>query len=134
MQIRTTAAALALVFGAAILLTTTPAAAHHAVQGQFDVEKTVTVDATLTRIELVNPHPQVYFDVKDAKGAVKNWRVEAPAIAALRRMGLLRILKVGTLYKVEYSPARNGEPIALMRAIITADGKRYGGSLQDVTQ
>ena len=119
MQIRTVAAAFALVFGAAIL--SSPALAHHAVQGQFDVEKTVTVDATLTRIELVNPHPQVYFDVKDTKGAVKNWRIEAPAIAALRRMGLLRILKVGTSYKVEYSPARNGEPIALMRAIITAD-------------
>ena len=134
MQIRKVAAAFALIFGAAILFGQAPASAHHAVQGQFDVEKTVTSDAVLTRIELVNPHPQVYFDVKDAKGAVKNWRIEAPAIAALRRMGLLRILKVGTSYKVEYSPARNGEPIALMRAIITADGKRYGGSLQDVTQ
>lgn len=132
MRFRTTAAAFAVVLGGAIL--STPALAHHAVQGQFDVEKTVTVDAVLTRIELVNPHPQVYFDVKDPKGAVKNWRVEAPAIAALRRMGLLRILKVGAAYKVEYSPARNGEPIALMRAIITTDGKRYGGSLQDVTQ
>jgi hypothetical protein len=49
-------------------------------------------------------------------------------------MGLLRILKVGTPYKVEYSPARNGQPNALLRAIMTADGKRYGGSLQDVTQ
>jgi hypothetical protein len=134
MQIWKAAAAFTLVFGAAILSSQTPALAHHAVQGQFDVEKTVTSDAVLTRIELVNPHPQVYFDVKDAKGAVVSWRIEAPAIAALRRMGLLRILKVGTSYKVEYSPARNGQPIALMRAIITADGKRYGGSLQDVTQ
>jgi hypothetical protein len=132
MRFRTVAPAFAVVVSVAIL--SAPAMAHHAVQGQFDVEKTVTADAVLTRIELVNPHPQVYFDVKDPKGAVKSWRVEAPAIAALRRMGLLRILKVGTAYKVEYSPARNGEPIALMRAIITADGKRYGGSLQDVTQ
>ena len=134
MQFGKAPATLALVFGAAILFGQAPALAHHAVQGQFDVEKTVTSDAVLTRIELVNPHPQVYFDVKDAKGAVTSWRIEAPAIAALRRMGLLRILKVGTAYKVEYSPARNGQPNALMRAIITADGKRYGGSLQDVTQ
>ena len=134
MQIRKAATAFALFLGAAILSGQTPALAHHAVQGQFDVDKTVTVDAVLTRIELVNPHPQVYFDVKDGKGVVTNWRIEAPAIAALRRMGLLRILKVGTSYKVEYSPARNGQPNALMRAIITADGKRYGGSLQDVTQ
>jgi Family of unknown function (DUF6152) len=134
MRARGLSAALALFLGAVIVGGQPPALAHHAVQGQFDVEKTVTVDAVLTRIELVNPHPQVYFDVKGEKGATVNWRIEAPAIAALRRMGLLRILKVGTSYKVEYSPARNGQPIALMRAIVAPDGKRYGGSLQDVTQ
>jgi hypothetical protein len=134
MQIRKVALAFALSLGAVILSGQAPALAHHAVQGQYDVEKTLNFDGVLTRIELVNPHPQVYFDVKDAKGAVTSWRIEAPAIAALRRMGLLRILKVGTSYKVEYSPARNGQPIALMRAIVTADGKRYGGSLQDITR
>ena len=121
-------------FASAAAALNAPAQAHHAVQGQFDVAKTESFDGVLTRIELVNPHPQVYFDVKSGKDAVVSWRIEAPAIAALRRMGLLRILKVGTTYKVEYSPARNGQPIALMRAIVTPDGKRYGGSLQDVTQ
>jgi len=110
------------------------AGAHHAVQAQFNVDRTDVFDGVLTRVELVNPHPQIYFDVKDKSGAKTSWRIEAPAIAALRRMGLMRILKVGDTYKVEYSPARNGEKNALMRAIVTSDGKRYGGSLQDVTQ
>ena len=126
-------AALATAVGGLVLGLGWPAVAHHAVQGQYDVEQTLSFDGKLTRIELINPHPQIYFDVS-SKGAVTNWRIEAPAIAALRRMGLMRILKVGDSYKVEYSPARNGQPIALMRAVVTSDGMRYGGSLQDVTQ
>lgn len=108
-----------------------PATAHHAVQGQFDVGKTAIVKAKLTKIEMVNPHPQLYFDFPQAKGAAVNWRIEAPAIAALRRMGLLRMLKSGETYTVEYSAARNGEPIGLLRAVVTPDGKRFGSLLAD---
>jgi hypothetical protein len=123
-------AASALGLGGLIAL---PAAdAHHAVQSQFDVDTTKTIKAKLTKIEMVNPHPQLYFDFPQAGGkAAINWRIEAPAIAALRRMGLLRILKVGETYTVDYAPARNGQPNALLRAIVTADGKRFGGLLTD---
>lgn len=125
------AAGLALISTGAIALITAPATAHHAVQSQFDVEKTLTIKAKLTKIEMVNPHPQLYFDFPQAKGAAVNWRIEAPAIAALRRMGLLRILKVGETYTVDYAPARNGQPNALLRALVTADGRRFGGLLTD---
>ena len=121
-------AAIVLAAGA---VTLTPAFAHHAVQSQFDVEKTLSIKAKLTKIEMVNPHPQLYFDFADAKGKAVNWRIEAPAVAALRRMGLLRILKVGETYTVDYAPARNGQPNALLRALVTADGKRFGGLLTD---
>jgi hypothetical protein len=46
-------------------------------------------------------------------------------------MGLLRLLKVGETYTVEYSAARNGQPNALLRALVTADGRRFGGLLTD---
>jgi hypothetical protein len=115
----------------ASVATLAPASAHHAVQSQFDVEKTLSIKAKLTKIEMVNPHPQLYFDFPDAKGKVLNWRIEAPAVAALRRMGLLRILKVGETYTVDYAPARNGQPNALLRALVTQDGKRFGGLLTD---
>lgn len=120
--------AIGLAGGAALV---TPAFAHHAVQSQFDVDRTLTIKAKLTKIELVNPHPQLYFDFPQAKGPAVNWRIEAPAMAALRRMGLLRILKVGETYTVDYAPARNGQPNALLRALVTADGKRFGGLLTD---
>jgi hypothetical protein len=110
---------------------TAPALAHHAVQAQFDVNKTQTIKAKLTRIEMVNPHPQLYFDFPQGKGAAVSWRIESPSIAALRRMGLLRLLKVGETYTVEYSAARNGQHNALLRALVTADGRRFGGLLTD---
>jgi Family of unknown function (DUF6152) len=119
-----------LVVGLAVALAV-PAFGHHAVQAQFDVEKTLSIKAKLTKIEMVNPHPQLYFDFPQPKGASINWRIEAPAVAALRRMGILRILKTGDTYTVDYAPARNGQPNALLRAIVTADGKRFGGLLTD---
>lgn len=108
-----------------------PVQAHHAVQAQFEVETRLTTQGDLTRIQLVNPHPQLYFDLPGEDGEAVNWRIEAPAIAGLRRMGILRILKVGESYSLEYAPARNGEPNGLFRAIVTEDGRRFGSEVAD---
>lgn len=113
---------------------TFPVQAHHAVQAQFDVETQLSAQGELTRIQLVNPHPQLYFDLPGEDGEVVNWRMEAPAIAGLRRMGILRILKVGDAYQVDYAPARNGEPNGLFRAIVTEDGRRFGSEVADPNQ
>ena len=110
---------------------TAPALAHHAVQGQFDVKQTTSFKGKLTKIEMVNPHPQLYFDVKDAKGAPVSWRLEAPAIAALRRMGLLRILKVGDTYTIDLSVQRDGKPVGLLLGITTPDGKKFASIVKD---
>ncbi len=101
--------------------------AHHAAQAQFDVEKIEALSGKLTKIEMINPHPQLYFTVAGDEGEVA-WRVEAPAIAALRRMGILRSLRVGQTYKVDYFPSRDGSPIALMGAITDSEGRRFGGT------
>lgn len=100
--------------------------AHHAAQAQFDVENIQLLRGKLTKIEMINPHPQLYFTVVGDEGEVA-WRVEAPAIAALRRMGILRSLRVGQTYEVDYFPSRDGSPIALMGAITDSDGRRFGG-------
>jgi len=70
--------------------------------------------------------PQLYFTVAGEEGDVA-WRVEAPAIGALRRMGILRSLRIGQIYEVDYFPSRDGSPIALMGAITDSEGRRFGG-------
>jgi len=100
--------------------------AHHAAQAQFDVETAKVLRGKLTKIEMINPHPQLYFTVAGEEGDVA-WRVEAPAIGALRRMGILRSLRIGQIYEVDYFPSRDGSPIALMGAITDSEGRRFGG-------
>lgn len=111
-------ACLALFLGASI------ATAHHAVQAQFDVNDVQSFTGTMTKVELINPHPYFHLDVEMPDGEVVNWSIESVALNALRRMGLIKQLQVGLEYTVEYNPARNGETLGLMTAITLPNGNR----------
>lgn len=100
------------------------ATAHHAVQAQFDVNDVQSFTGTMTKVELINPHPYFHLDVEMPNGEIVNWSIESVALNALRRMGLLKQLQVGLEYTVEYNPARNGETIGLMTAITLPNGNR----------
>jgi hypothetical protein len=61
--------------------------AHHGF-GTFEVNKTVSFpNARLTRIELINPHSWLYFEVADDKGKVIRYRCEMRSAHVLRRSG-----------------------------------------------
>jgi hypothetical protein len=94
-----------------------PALAHHAVGGEYDASKPVTVTGVVTKVEWVNPHSRVYFDVTDADGKVTNWSVELAARVVLERMGWNgRSLKVGEQITVRGDQARSGAPMLNARA------------------
>jgi hypothetical protein len=113
-----------------VLAAALPALAHHAVQAQFDVSRTDTFTGKLYKVELINPHPYLYFEVGAGEALVK-WEIEAPALIALRRVGLLKRLKVGDVYSVTYAPARNGTPLGLIRSITMPDGQTIVTSSAD---
>lgn len=111
---RTTFAALLAVFGLALSV---PVAAHHAVGGEFDPDKPVTVTGTVTKIDWTNPHARIHFDVPGANGTVTNWSVELAARNVLERMGWrITSLKVGQQITVRGDHARNGAPVLNARA------------------
>lgn len=94
-----------------------PAAAHHAVGGEYDPNKPVTVTGTVTKIDWVNPHARIYFDVVDDKGVATNWSVELAARVVLERMGWTgRSLKIGEKITVRGDQARSGAPMLNARA------------------
>ena len=105
--------------------------AHHAVQAQFDVDQLQSFTGTMTQVELINPHPYFHLDVETDSGEVVNWSIESVALNALRRMGLIKELRVGEVYTVEYHPARNGETLGLMTAITLPSGNRLLMRTQD---
>src|SRR5438270_10312479 len=65
-----------------------PAFAHHGTGVSYDNSKTFTVKATVTEFRYANPHPQIFFDVKDDKGNVVHWTGEiAPNPTQLQQDG-----------------------------------------------
>ena len=106
---------------------TLPAAAHHAVGGEYDPDKPIKLTGVVTKIDWVNPHARVYFDVKDADGKVTNWSVELAARVVLERMGWNgRSLKPGQVVTIIGDQARSGAPMLNARARenrLVQDGK-----------
>ena len=67
-----------------------PLFAHHSVPGTFNVEKTVAIKGTISKIDWINPHIYIYVDVKDPAGAVTTWKVETLPTNHMRRAGVTR--------------------------------------------
>ena len=111
---KTTIVAMLAGFG---LVLSVPVFAHHAVGGEYDPSKPVTVTGTVTKVEWVNPHSRIYFDVVDAEGKTTNWSVELAARVVLERMGWNgRSLKIGEKVTVKGDQARSGAPMLNARA------------------
>jgi hypothetical protein len=114
--------AAAFVFAA--LAVASPLAAHHG-GGTFDGSKAVTLQGRLTRIDLINPHSWIYFDVTDASGKVTSHRCEMRSAHTLRRSGWTKdMFKAGQRITVEGSPDSRDPTSCYLNTIIFEDGRR----------
>jgi len=110
-----------------LLLWTGSVSAHHALQAQFDTEKSLSLKGTLARIEWINPHAYFWFDVTDEAGKVTQWGAETVGPAALRQAGFLRgpaSFRVGETYTFEGFAARDGGSRIFTSAILFPDGRK----------
>ena len=54
----------------------TTARAHHAFAPVYDINRTVSVEGTVTEFRLVNPHASMTLDVTDDEGNTVEWTVD----------------------------------------------------------
>ena len=95
--------------------------AHHSVAGEFDVHRTVRLNGVVSKVDWANPHIYVHLAVRDAHGAVEDWRLESVPVAMMRKSGLSKVLLLG-----------NGQP-ATVDAYLARDKTPYLGYLVKIT-
>ena len=108
-------------------------AAHHSFAAEFDINKPVKLTGSVTKLEWMNPHIWVYFDVKDDQGALQHWQCEGGAPNTLTRNGWNKdSLRYGDQVTIDGSLAKDGSKMANARVVTLASGKRvFAGSSAD---
>jgi hypothetical protein len=107
-----------------------PAAAHHG-PGTFDLRSSVGYPvATLTGVDLINPHSWLYFEVTGPDGKVAKHRCEMRSVHTLRRSGWTEdLFPAGAQIAIEASPDRADPNSCYLQTIRFANGShmdRYG--------
>ena len=96
----------------AMLATAPSASGHHSFAAQFDANRPVTLEGTVTRVEWQNPHIWVYLDVARADGEVVAWECEGDNPNTLTRRGWTsESVEVGKPISIYGYQARSGDAI-----------------------
>src|SRR5262245_61243750 len=103
-----------------------PSQAHHAVQAQFDVNQMVEKKGVLVKIDWINPHTYMHFDVTEESG-VTRYAIQSLGVAGLRRVGIdsKRSFQVVGTFTFAINPSRNGSPTGLLVTLLLPDGRRF---------
>jgi Family of unknown function (DUF6152) len=116
--------ALCLTVTFAVLFVSGPLRAHHG-ETNYDTEKVVSVKGTVTDFQFINPHVQIFLDVKNDKGEIEKWSCEARSPIMLVRVGGWdkNTLKPGDVITASGFRAKNGSNILRLKKIVLANGR-----------
>jgi hypothetical protein len=117
----------AIVVAAALAVNGIAVHAHHAISSVYDSGRRVTVDGIVAEFQLINPHPFLIIDVKDAAGTAQQWRLEMDNRSELAAIGVTaNTFRPGDRVVVSGSLARaQPQRLYLLRLDRPADGFWY---------
>jgi hypothetical protein len=111
------------------MLVAAPLTGHHAFEAEYDPGDTRDLAGVVTKVEWVNPHAHVFFNVEDQDGQVETWSIELGPPYALERGGWRRdTVDIGDSITMEnVALARDGSHKAgatRQSTLVLADGAR----------
>ena len=119
-------ALLRMALAVALAATASPMMAHHAGTA-YDSEHPITLTGIVTGYQLVSPHTQILFDVKDDKGNVTSWVALAGPPQRMYRNGWRAdSLKAGDKVTVTGAPSKDGHKYMGAEKVVGPDGKTLG--------
>jgi hypothetical protein len=115
---------LVLVNAAALAL---PAWAHHS-HSAYEVTTWSTLEGTVREVHFIVPHSWVYVDIKDEKGEMTTWALEAAGPNAIMQNGVKKEdVRVGDRIRVRCHVLRDGTNGRLLGFITPLHGDKARG-------
>ena len=112
-----------LIAGVILLLVSTTALAHHALQTQFDTNRTITLTGAVTKMDWSNPHVRLYLEVKGESKTVTWELYMASPNQQIMNGWKIDTYRRGDHVTVEAYPARDGSSVGFARKIAAASGR-----------
>lgn len=110
-----------------LLVSASSVRAHHGSSVSYYLDKTIRLAGTVTEWEFANPHPQIYFDVKNENGEVDHWAAEVlptPSMMRNMKVGWSRTtMKPGDQIELTCNPPRAEGAKACLAQRLTVNGK-----------
>ena len=108
-----------------LLASAVPVVAHHAFSAEFDANRPLQLEGTVTRMEWINPHAWIHIDVTQDDGSVESWMIEGGTPNTLFRRGFTKdSLTPGTVIMVDGYQAKDGSLRANGRDLTLPDGQK----------
>ena len=108
-----------------LLASAVPVVAHHAFSAEFDANRPLQLEGTVTRMEWINPHAWIHIDVTKEDGSTESWMIEGGTPNTLFRRGFTKdSLQPGTKIMVDGYQAKDGSMRANGRDLTLPDGQK----------
>jgi hypothetical protein len=103
-----------------------PLLAHHSFAAEYDTDKRITLKGKFVKIDWVNPHSWIYFDVTDENGKTTTWKGETAPPNILYRNGWRQnMLKPGEGLTVSGNLAKDASNLMWAGSVLLDDGRSF---------